>query len=102
MLQLKIKNTWRGLRLASHSHIRHFSACKDKRDLHRLVSAIKADEAGPTRNTPRSGRGATEEGDKGVDEAEVKVEEVAETLTIEGDVSQTRMAGRDCADRSEE
>lgn len=83
IVQLKIKNTWRGLRLASHSHLRLYPHCKDKRDLHRLVAAIKADEAAGLKGlpqvnalaTPRSGRGATEEADKPEEDVQVKKEE---------------------------
>lgn len=66
---MRIKNTWRGLRLASHASLHLFQACREKRDLHKLVAAMKGNMDQQARSTPAR---AAEAEDEGVASADIK------------------------------
>ncbi|KAI9638858.1 THO complex subunit 1 transcription elongation factor-domain-containing protein [Dioszegia hungarica] len=88
--ELRTKNTWRGLRLASHVGLRFFQACREKRDLHTLVDAMKAEEEGKgLRSAPRpGGREGTE--DRTEDEATKEMEESVKAEAAVEEVEEAR------------
>lgn len=86
--QLQNTLNWRGLRLATHSHLNDFKFLKETRNLHDLVRRI--DGLGPETNGAATEDvaapkpvSADADGMEGVEEAEVKEEAKEEELTAE-------------------